>query len=186
MARRPDGEERLRLPPKARPFVGWVAAAVIIVGVAVVVGLLGGNADGTAVVPTATPSPSAAQAAEEIRFGTALDPATQEVAADAETDRFLESDMFAYSFRPTEAPPTTVWVEVRRNADGSGEAVQPPAPHGLAEDAMVVAFQVPAANLFADFGPGEYQMRITLEEDGAPVATGSFELVTDPVPSPSD
>lgn len=182
MARRPGGEERRPLSPQVRRIAGWVAAVAIIAGIAVAVGLLGGNADGTAVGPT--PTQTAGGAPEEIRFGTALDPATHEVAEDAETDRFVEGDPFVYSFRPDEPPPPTVWVEVRRNADGSGEAVQDPAPHGLADDALVIAFEVPAARLFADFGIGDYEMRIYLAEDEAPVATGSFELVA-PGPSPS-
>lgn len=184
MARPPDGEQRLPLSPRARWIVGWVVAAAIIVGVALFVGLLGGNADGTPVAPTPTGTASDGEPDQAIRFGTALDPATQEVAAGADTDRFVETDAFAYSFRPSDPPPTTVWVEVRRDADGGGDAVQDPAPHGLAEDARVIAFEVPAANLFADFGPGAYQMRIYLEEDGAAAATGSFELVA-PAASPS-
>ncbi|MBW3613542.1 MAG: hypothetical protein KY392_06750, partial [Chloroflexi bacterium] len=112
-----------------------------------------------------------------IRFGTALDPATGEVAADAETHRFVASDRFVYSHRPDDPPPSTVWVEVRRGPEGAGEAVQPPAPHALAEDALVIAFDVPAAALIDDFGIGEFQMRISLAEDDPPTAVGSFELV---------
>lgn len=176
MARRPDGSGRLTVPPGARRIVGWVAAIVIIGLVALFVGILGGNADGTPVAPTGTSSPTPA-ATTAIRFGTALDPATGEVAADAQTERFVETDRFAYSYRPAEPPPTTVWVEVRRGADGSGEAVQEPAPHGIADDALVIAFEVPAENLFRDFGTGPYQMRIYLAEDEAPAAVGSFELI---------
>jgi len=186
MARPPDGERRFSLSPRARWIAGWIVAVALIVGIAVVVNVLGGNADGTAVVPTPTGTAVTGDASSAtIRFGTALDPATQEVAVDAETDRFVGTDAFAYSYRPPEPPPTTVWVEVRRNADGSGEAVQAPAPHGLAEDARVIAFEVPASALFDDFGAGPFQMRIYLEEDGAPAATGSFELVgAEASPSP--
>jgi hypothetical protein len=185
MARRPDGSSRYALSPRARRIAGWVAAVVIIGAIALFVRLLGGNADGTAVLPTGSASPSPGAAAE-IRFGTALDPATGEVADDAATDRFLESDAFAYSYRPDQPPPTAVWVEVRRESDGSGEAVQSPARHTLAEDALVIAFQVEAAALFRDFGgPGPYQMRIYLVEDEPPAAIGSFELIgTAPSPSP--
>ena len=183
MARRPDGSGRLDLSPRARLVVGWVAALLIIGAVALFVRLLGGNADGAAVVPnpSATPVPGAPAT---IRFGTALDPATGEVAADTETSRFVETDAFAYSYRPADPPPTTVWVEVRRGADGAGEAVQRPSPHGLADDALVIAFQVEAAGLFTDFGPGPFQMRIYLVEDGPAVAVGSFELLG-PAPSAS-
>jgi hypothetical protein len=181
MARRPNGEERFALSPRARRVAGWAAAVAIIAGIAIFVGVLGGNADGTALVPT--PSATAADTLD-IRFGTALDPTTQEVADSALTDRFVEGDQFAYSVRPPDPPPTTVWVEVRRNADGSGEAVQEPAPHGLAADARVIAFEVPAERLFADFGTGEFLMLIYLEADAAPAAIGSFELIS-PAPSPS-
>lgn len=184
MARPPDGGRRFSLSARARWIAGWIVALAILAGIAFAVNLLGGNADGTAVVPTPTPTAGDARSAT-IRFGTARDPATQEVAVEAETDRFVEGDVFAYSYRPPEPPPTTVWVEVRRNADGSGEAVQPPAPHGLADDARVIAFEVLASALFEDFGGGAYQMRIYLEEDGAPAATGAFELVgVEPSPSP--
>jgi hypothetical protein len=184
MARRPDGSGRLDLSPRARLVVGWIAALLIIGAIALFVRLLGGNADGSAVLssPSAT---AGAGAPATIRFGTALDPATGEVAAGAETDRFVETDAFAYSFRPADPPPTTVWVEVRRAADGSGEEVQPPLPHRLADDALVIAFQVEAAALFRDFlEPGPYQMRIYLVEGEPAAAVGSFELVR-PAPSAS-
>ena len=176
MARRPDGSGRLTLSPRARWIAGWLAAIAIIGGVALFVRLLGGNADGAAVVPSASASPAVGDVAS-IRFGTALDPATGEVALDAETDRFVETDPFAYSYRPVEAPPTTVWVEVVRGAEGEGEAVQPPAPHGLAEDARVIAFEVPAGNLFRDFGTGQFRMRIYLVDGDPPAAVGTFQLI---------
>jgi hypothetical protein len=183
MARRPDGGGRFSLSPGARWIAGWVAAIVIIGIIAGFVRLLGGNADGTAVLPTesATADPGSPVT---IRFGTALDASTGEVATDAETDRFVETDRFAYSYRPPEPPPSIVWVEVRHGADGAGEAVQPPAPHGLAEDARVIAFEVAAEDLFRDFGPGVFQMRIYLVENEPPAALGSFELVT-PAPTAS-
>ncbi|HSK92611.1 MAG TPA: hypothetical protein VLA76_00980 [Candidatus Angelobacter sp.] len=184
MARRPDGERRIELSPRSRLIAGWVAALVIIGSIALAVRLLGGNADGAAVVPTDDATPSPGQAAE-VRFGTALDPTTGEVAADAATNRFVESDRFVYSYRPAEPPPPTVWVEVRHGSDGSGEAVQAPALHRLAADALVIAFDVPASALFDDFGPGPFQMRIYLREDAEPAAIGSFELVTaQPSPTP--
>jgi hypothetical protein len=177
MARRPPGQRRPSLSPRSRRLAGWIAAVAIVAGIAIGVGILGGNADGSAVVPT--PDSTVATPAAGIRFGTALDPTTQEVAEGAATSRFVAGDTFAYSFRPAEPPPTEVWVEVRREADGSGEAVQEPALHRLAEDALVIAFAVPAANLFRDFGDGPFQMRIYLDENGEPAATGSFELLTE-------
>ena len=177
MARRPDGPSRFTLSPRGRRYAGWIAALAIVAGVALFVGFLGGNADGTAVVPSPTSSPTLGEAVA-IRFGTDLDPETGEVPAGAETDRFVESDRFAYSFRPVDPPPETVWVEVRRGVDGDGEAVQEPAPHDLASDALVIGFEVPAAALFEDFGTGPFQMRIYLAPDAEAAASGTFELVT--------
>lgn len=176
MARRPDGSGRLTLSPRARWIAGWVAAIAIIGGIALFVRLLGGNADGAGVVPSASASPTGGAAAS-IRFGTALDPATGEVAADAVADRFVETDRFAYSYRPAAPPPTTVWVEVVRGAAGDGETVQPPAQHRLADDALVIAFEVDAAALLTDFGTGPFQMRIYLVQGDPPAAVGTFELI---------
>ena len=185
MARRPDGGSRFTLSPRGRRIAGWIAAVAIVAGIAVFVRFLGGNADGTSILPSPSPSPTLSEAVGVIRFGTALDPVTHEVATDAETDRFVPSDSFAYSFRPATAPPETVWVEVRRGADGAGEAVQEPAAHRLAADALVIGFEVPASALFDDFGTGAFQMRMYLAPEGEPIAAGSFELVAaEPSASP--
>ncbi len=177
MARRPDGGSRFALSPRGRRIAGWVAALVIVGVIALTVRFLGGNADGTSVVSSPTPTSTLGEAAATIRFGTALDPETHEVAAGAETDRFVATDTFAYSFRPATAPPETVWVEVRRGADGAGDPVQEATAHRLATDALVIGFEVPAAALFEDFGTGAFQMRISLTPDAASVASGGFELV---------
>lgn len=176
MARPPDGGSRVVVPPRARSIVGWIAAVAIIGAVALFVGIIGGSPGGTAGAPSGSPSPTAG-APGAIRFGTALDPATAEVASDAETDRFVVSDTFAYSYRTAEPPPAAVWVEVRRGADGAGEPVQEPAEHRLADDALVIAFAVPASALFEDFGTGPFQMRIYLARNETPAAVGSFELI---------
>ncbi len=177
MARRPDGGSRFEVSPRGRRIAGWVAALVIVGIIALTVRFLGGNADGTSVVSSPTPSATLGGPAASIRFGTALDPETHEVAEGAEAERFVATDTFAYSFRPATAPPETVWVEVRRGADGAGDPVQEAAAHQLAADALVVVFEVPATALFEDFGTGPFQMRIFLSPDGAPVASGAFELV---------
>ena len=83
MARRRGEDGRLQLTPEQLRWIGWIAAVVLIAGIALVVRVLGGNGDGTAVDPESTPSASAGPAA--IAFGTALDPATGMVAADAAT-----------------------------------------------------------------------------------------------------
>jgi hypothetical protein len=182
MASRPSERRRLVLSPRARVIAGWLAAAAIIVIITIIVGILGGNADGVTPDARATQTPDAAPRLE-IVFGTALDPANGEVAVDALTARFAEGDTFAYSVRPTTPPPQTVYVEVRRTDDADGEVVQAAADaaQGLAPGVAIIAFAVPASNLFAVFGPGEYLMSIHLDPAVEPIAEGAFELVS-PVP----
>lgn len=188
MARRPGEEGGFRLSLRDRRVVGWIAAAAVVIGIAVVVGLLGGNGDGAPVAPAASASPSGAPG-EQITFGTVLDGATGEVAADARTTRFAAGDTFAYSI-PAEGPvPGTVYVEVERIGGGPAEVVQPAAEQTLSTGSGAVAFAVPADNLLRDFGPGEYRMRIHADPTEAPLGEGTFELVgTDPsgTPVPSE
>lgn len=183
MARRPNGARRFTFTRRTRRIAGWVAAIAIIGAIAIFGFILGGDGDGTGAGSSSSASATPGDVGA-IRFGTALDPATGEVAADAETARFVETDLFVYSYRPTDPPPTTIWVEVRRNADGSGESVQEPSGQELADDSLVIAFEVGASRLFEDFEPGTFQMRISLTEDAPAVAVGTFELVT-PAPSGS-
>src|SRR5687767_813717 len=97
MAQRPgdDGSSALKLSPRALRIGGWVAAILLIAGIAVVVGLLGGDADRGPL--GASPSASDGAATATIAFGTSIDQATGEVAEDARTDRFAAGDTFAYS-----------------------------------------------------------------------------------------
>jgi hypothetical protein len=180
MARRPGEEGGIRLSLRDRRVVGWIVAAAVLIGVAVVVGLLGGNGDGTPVAPAASASPSDA-VGEEITFGTAIDGTTGQVAADARTSRFAAGDTFAYSI-PQQGPvPGAVYVEVERTGGGAVEVVQPAAEQGVSAASPAVAFAVPADNLLGDFGPGVYRMRIYADPAGAPLGEGTFELVgTDP------
>ena len=121
MARRPGDDDSLPLSPRARRIGGWIAAALLIGGIALAFRILGGNGDGTVVDPS--PSGSTASAAQSITFGTALDPATGEVAADARTERFAEGDTFVYSVAPSgDACPTRVYVEVRANGRRRGRS----------------------------------------------------------------
>lgn len=182
MARRPGEDDRFALSPRARRIGGWVAALLLIGGIALAVRILGGNGDGVAV----TPGPSGSASGGEpttIRFGTALDPASGEVAADAEVSRFTDGDPFAYSVRPTDAPPPAVHVEVVRVGGGASETVQSPTAQNLPAGASVIAFSVAATDLIAAFGPGEYVMRIYGDPAAEPIAEGRFELVSAPVPS---
>jgi hypothetical protein len=183
MARRPGEEGRINLGPRERRLLGWIAALVLVVGIAVVVGILGGNGDGAPV----NPGQSAAQslgAAPPITFGTALDDATHEVAEGSQTDRFTAADTFAYSITASEGRvvPTTVYVEVERIGGGALEVVQAATPDGeqtVPSGRATVAFTVPADALLAAFGPGQYRMRIYVDPASDPLAEGTFSLVAD-------
>lgn len=186
MARRPGFDRRFSLSPRERRILGWVVAVVLVIGIAVVVGLLGGEADGAPAGAGGSPSASAGTALE-IAFGTAIDPATGEVAVDARSNRFASPDAFAYSVRPASAVPATIYVEVERTGGGTPEVVQGAAndwDQTVASGSTTIAFTVPAANLLRDFGPGDYRMRIFYDPAGtAPIAEGAFILVGDPVPT---
>jgi hypothetical protein len=173
MARRPGGEDGFTLSPRARLIVGWVAAALLIGIIAIAVRVLGGNGDGTVVDPS--PSGSFAASGPAITFGTALDPATGEVAADAQVSRFADGDTFVYSVAPAGTIPEAVYVEVRRM--GAAEPEQAPVEAQPLPNPEVIAFTVPADNLLDVFGPGEYLMLIYADPAGDPIAEGSFELV---------
>ena len=183
MARRPGEDGGFRLSARNRQLVGWVAAAGVLVGIAVVLGLLGGNGDGAPVAPAGTTTPSTG-AAEPIAFGTALDPATGQVADDAAATQFVTDDTFAYSIGPRDPMPGSVYVEVERVGGGSPGVVQPAAEQALPAGARAVAFAVPAGRLFDDFGPGRYRMRIFTDPAGPPLAEGGFDLLA-PAPSGS-
>ena len=173
MARRPGGEDPFTLSPRARRIGGWIAAALLIAAIAIVFRILGGNGDGTVVAPS--PSGSAGPSVPGIDFGTALDPATGQVAADARTQRFAEGDTFVYSVPPTGTVPPAVYVEVRRV--GAAEPEQAPVDDQALPNPEVIAFSVPTADLLAVFGAGEYLMLIYADPAGDPIAQGTFELV---------
>ncbi len=174
MARPRERFGRIYLSPRARLIGGWLAALLLVLGIAAGVRLLGGNADGTALLPTA--GASAGGSPLPITFGTELD-AERLVPADAATTRFTPADLFAYSV-PDAEPASAVYVAVQRTGGGTAEVVQPPTDAQEIPDAPArIGFTVPAANLFAAFGSGTYRMVIYLEPDGAPLAEGTFELI---------
>jgi len=186
MARRPGFDGRFSLTPRERRILGWVVALVLVIGIALIVGVLGGDADGAPA--GAGPSPSAsAGAPPPIAFGTAIDAGTGEVAAEARTDRFASPDAFAYSVRPAGPVPATIYVEVERTGGGPREVVQGPAndwDQAVAPGSVTIAFSVPAADLLEVFGPGDYRMRIFDDPEATePIAQGQFILVADPVPA---
>jgi hypothetical protein len=178
---RPTGEgaRRFDLDPRARRLAGWLAAIVLVIGVAFVVGRLGGEAGGPENEPT--PSASTTPTLLPIVFGTLLT-AEGEVDPSSETSRFAVGDTFAYSVAAERPPGGRVYVEVVRVADGAEEPVQTPAPQELPAERAVVGFQVPVQNLIDVFGPGAYVMRIYVSRSAGPIAEGRFELL-DAVPS---
>jgi hypothetical protein len=175
MARAPGDGDSFNLSPRARRIAGWLVAALIVGIIAVVFRVLGGNGDGTVV----DPSPSGpASAASTIRFGTALDESTGEVAADAESSRFTSGDEFVYSVAPgASPPPVEVYVEVQRIGAEPAETVQEPVDDQDLPNPAVIAFSVPTEDLLAVFGPGEYRMLIYADPEGDPIAEGTFELM---------
>lgn len=175
MARRPGGDAPvLDLSPRALRIGGWIVAFLLIAGIAVIIGLLG--RDGEAGIG-AQPSASTAEPGSlPISFGTALG-AGGEVATGARTDRFAAGDSFNYSVAPSGTPPQAVYVEVRRIGGGAVEIAQAPVEAQNLPNPDVIAFTVPADDLLAVFGPGEYLMLIYADPEAEPLAEGTFHLV---------
>lgn len=185
MARRPGDEGGFSLGPRERRLLGWIVAIVLVIGIAVVVGLLGGNGDGAPVAPGESASPSAGTTLP-ITFGTTVDETTREVPEAARTDRFNAADTFAYSIRPPGELPTAIYVEVTRTGGGVQEIVQTATPDNeqpVTAGRPAIAFSVAASVLLNEFGPGEYRMRIFAEPGGSPLAEGSFTLVGEVAPA---
>ncbi|MGH2416787.1 MAG: hypothetical protein ACRDFY_00500 [Candidatus Limnocylindria bacterium] len=175
MARRPGGEGAfLDLSPRALRIGGWIVAFLLIAGIAVVIGLLGGDGADVALQPSAS---AGTPATASISFGTALDALSGEVAADARTDRFAAGDSFNYSVTPSDEVPAEVFVEVRRTGGGAVEIAQEPVDGQRLPNPAVIAFTVPADDLLAVFGPGEYLMLIYTDPEQEPLAEGTFHLV---------
>lgn len=187
MARRPDGERRFRLTGRQRLIAGWLAAIAVILLIALAVRVLGGDGDGTPVVPSASASQTSGPAT--IDFGTTLEPTTGQVLASSRVDRFAEGDTFAYSVPNAGQAPSTVYVEVERVGGGVAGIVQdaglPEGVQTVPEGRSGVGFSVPAANLLEVFGPGEYVMRIHTDPAAEPLAEGRFTLVGGPSESPA-
>jgi len=186
MARRAGDEPAFTLRARERRLLGWIVAIGLVVGIAVVVGVLGGDG-GDAPAPPGGSSSADASAPLAIAFGTRFDSATGEVAADARIDRFVAADDFAYSVRPGGTVPTTIFVEVERIGGGTAEIVQEAATEGeqqVTAGRPAIAFTVPAAALLEAFGPGDYRMRIFVDPAADPLAEGTFTLLAE-VPPPS-
>lgn len=184
MARRPGEDGRSTLSPRERRLLGWIAAIVLVIGIALVVGLLGGNGDGTPLAPGESASPGT-DGLPPIALGTAIDASTGEVADGARTDRFTAGDTFAYSLRPAGELPPAIYVEVERTGGGEPEIVQTATAANaqpITPGRPAIAFNVAADILLAEWGPGQYRMRVFTEPGGDPIAEGSFTLVGDVMP----
>ena len=184
MARRPGDTGLDAFSPRALRYAGWLVAALFIIGIAVVVGVLGDQGD-EGEVGGASPSGSGALAGT-IDFGTALDETTGQVAEDARTDRFAAGSTFVYSVPPTGTIPDAVYVEVIRTSTPEQETAQAPTDAQSLPNPQVIAFTVPADDLLAVFGPGDYVMRIYADPESEPIAEGTFHLIgIEGSPSPS-
>lgn len=187
MARRPGGEGRFTLTGRQKLIAGWLVAIALVLVIALVVRFLGGDGDGTPVVPSPSASDGSAAPAS-IVFGTSLDAATGEIPEGERVNRFAGGDTFAYSAPPDGEVPSTVYVEVERVGGGAAGIVQESDPDGVQQvppGRPTIAFTVPAARLLEVFGPGEYVMRIRLDPAEDPIAEGTFVLVGEPTASPS-
>jgi hypothetical protein len=180
MARRPDGQDRFSLSPRARRIAGWLAALLLVLGLAAVVRFLGGNGDGTPLDAAPSGSAGTASDAAAIMFGTAIDPATGQVAEAARADTFTAGETFAYSVEPGAALADPVYVEVRRTGGGQVGVAQEAVEGQKLPDPRAIAFTVPVDDLLEAFGPGEYLMLIYAAAGGTgdPLAEGTFELVS--------
>jgi hypothetical protein len=161
-----------------RTWLGWAAAAVGLVLVAFFVGRAGSEVG----VPTPTPSPSAAPLT--VTFGTALDPVSGE--AINPTERFRAGDTIAYSVRlPTAPGVDSILVEILRLDAPNGTVVQRPSTQGIVATSSVIAFTftAPTSDLLSSWGPGAYEMWISLPGASDPFATGRFTLVETPAAS---
>ena len=176
MARRLGDGGRFRLSPRARQLAGWVAALLLVLGIAGAVRLFGESGDEGAVVPS--PSGAGGPATLAIVFGTELS-AERVIPVGARTTSFERGDTFAYAVGGE--PADAVYVEVERADGGPLEVVQAPIEAQAIPDApALIGFTVPAAALLDAWGAGEYVMRIYLEPEGEPIAEGRFVLAEAP------
>jgi hypothetical protein len=186
MARRSGEDGGFTLSPRGKLIVGWLAALLLVIGIAVGVQVLGGRGEGAPIGAGPSGSPIASGSLPAIAFGTEIDPATGQVADDARTDRFIAGDTFAYSVAPSGTVPDPVYVEVRRISGDVEEVAQEAVEGQRLPDPRAIAFTVPADDLLEVFGAGDYVMRIFAEPASEPIAEGAFTLVsTDTPPSAS-
>lgn len=166
---------RSRPGPRASTWLGWLAAAAAVGVVAFFVGRAGSE------VGLSSPTPSPSPGPLPVAFGTALDAVSGE--ATNLTDRFRAADPIAYSVRLAVAPAVdSILVEIVRLEAGGETVVQQPSVQGIVGTSRIVAFTfaVPTGDLLANWGPGDYAMRIYFPGGTSPFATGRFTLVETP------
>jgi hypothetical protein len=162
--------------PRARVWLGWIAAAALVALIAFVAGRAGSEAG------VASPSPSPSSGPLTVTFGTALDPVSGESIGD--TSRFRAGDSVAYSVRLAAAPGVThILVEIIRLVGSTETVAQPPSTQGIVATSRVFAFKVRATDLLTAWGPGSYAMRIYWEGETTPFAVGRFTLIETPAAS---
>ncbi len=169
---------RPRRGPRAGTWLGWGAVVAAVAAVAFIVGRAGPEPGLASPTPSPTPPPLS------VAFGTALDPVSGE-AVNA-TERFRAGDPIAYSVRLATPPGVdAILVEIVRLDTPDGTVVQRPARQGIAAGSRIIAFRFTTATskLLTDWGPGTYEMRISLPGATAPFAKGRFTLVETPTAS---
>jgi hypothetical protein len=169
---------RQRQGPRAGTLLGWGAAVAAVAVVAFIVGRAGPEPGLASPTPSPTPPPLA------VSFGTALDPVSGE--AIHLTERFRSGDPIAYSVRLTTAPGVDhILVEIVRLDTPNGTVVQRPSTQGVSAASRVIAFTFTTATskLLTDWGPGTYELRISLPGATVALAIGRFTLVETPAAS---
>jgi hypothetical protein len=159
---------------QTNPLAAWAVAGGLLLVLAFIVG--GPAAEQGLLGNRSSPSPSAADALP-IRFGLALDPDTNR--AVQRVRRFRAGQTVAYSVTLAQpATTSTIFVEVRRIGGQAPRVVQEKAVQRITEGRRTFAFTVPSDSLLEAWGAGQFEMRIFLGRQKAPVATGRFRLAT--------
>lgn len=163
---RPGGRRPTR---RYAPLLGWLAAAVVLAALAFIVGRPSGEQDRN----PATPAPS--DGPVEIEFGSGLDSASGKVTDP--TRRFGPGATFAYSVTlPVAFEADAALVKVVRLDEGRSE-VQAPTAEPIDATGRTFGVTFPADRVLDAWGPGEYEMTITLRAGGPIVARGRFVLL---------
>lgn len=157
---------------QTNPLIGWLVAGALLVVLAFIVG--GPAAEQGLLGSRASPTPSA-NISLPIQFGLALDPDTHR--AVQRVRRFRAGQPFAYSVTLRRPPTTsTIFVEVERISGHTPRVVQERSIQRITAGRRTFAFTVATDDLLAAWGAGQFEMRIYLGRDTAPIAIGRFGL----------